>query len=305
LSGKVDLKTFRKAIQGDRPVLTAELTIKREFTADDVLQQAQALSKYVDALQVTDNPYGWTQMSAVAASSILLHNEIDAIPIITCRDRNRIALKSDLLGLRALGVTSIILTRGHRVPEYHEVQGATVFDTTGMELLSMAEEIRKATDLGPKREFFIGTGARAFRPKRNWVAESLRTRSEAGAQFMQTQLCFNADILRRYMHMLVEQKMTWNYSVMVSLTPLPSAETARWIKKNMTDSLIPEKVIDRLEAAEDPRQEGIDICADLMREIVEIPGVSGINLMTTGDSEALGQALNASGLAGKQGGEDT
>ena len=298
------MKTFLNAIQGDRPVLTAELTIKREYTAENVLQQARELSKYVDAVQVTDNPYGWTQMSAVAAASVLLHHEIDAIPIITCRDRNRIALKSDLLGLRALGVTSIILTRGHRVPEYHEIQGTTVFDTIGLELLTIAEEIRHATDLGPKRDFFIGTGARAFRPKRNWIAESLRARSEAGAQFMQTQLCFNADTLRRYMRMLVEQKMTWNYSVMVSLTPLPSAETARWIKKNMADSLIPKPVIERLEQADDPRQEGIRICAELMQEIVEIPGVSGINLMTTGDSEAITEALQASGLAANGNDED-
>ena len=122
---------------------------------------------------------------------------------------------------------------------------------------------------------------------------------------MQTQLCFNADTLRRYMRMLVEQKMTWNYSVMVSLTPLPSAETARWIKKNMADSLIPKHVIERLEQADDPRQEGIRICAELMQEIVEIPGVSGINLMTTGDSEAITEALQASGLAANGNDEDT
>ena len=156
------------------------------------------LSQHVDAVQVTDNPYGWAQMSAVAASAILLHHEMDAIPILTCRDKNRIALKSDLLGLRALGVSSVLLTRGHRVPDKHEVQAATVFDTTGPELIAMAEEIRQDTDLGPKRDFLIGTGARAYRPKRSWTAESLKARAAAGARFMQTQLCFNMDILRRY-----------------------------------------------------------------------------------------------------------
>ena len=299
------MKTFREAIQDDRLALTAELTVKRVFTADDVLEQARQLSRYVDAVQVIDNPYGWTQMSAVAAASVLLHHDIDAIPIVTCRDRNRIALKSDLLGLRALGVSSIILTRGQPVPVFHEVQGKTVFDTTGLELVEMAEEIRQATDLGPKRDFLIGTGARVFRPKRSWKAESLRSRSEIGAQFMQTQLCFNMDMLRRYMHMLVELKITWNYSVVVTLTPLPSAETARWIKKNMADSLVPKPLIERLEEAEDPRQEGIDICAELMHEIAEIPGVSGINLMTTGDPEAICAAFEASGLAANAGGEDT
>jgi methylenetetrahydrofolate reductase (NADPH) len=291
------LKTFRQAIQGDRLALTAELTIKREHTADDVLDQARSLSKYVDAVQVTDNSYGWAQMSAVAVSSVLLHNDIDAIPILTCRDRNRIALKSDLLGLRAMGVSSIILTRGNPVPEFHEVKAASVFDTTGRELIELAEEIKHATDLGPKRDFLIGTGARAFRPKRSWQAESLRARAAAGSQFMQTQISMNMDILRRFMHMLVEHKLTWDYSVVISVTPLPSAETARWVKKNMTDSLIPKPIIERLEDSADPVQEGINICAETMQEIAEIPGVSGINLMTTGDPEAIIATLEASGLA--------
>jgi methylenetetrahydrofolate reductase (NADPH) len=299
------LKTFRKAIQNDQLALTAELTIKREFTAEDVLNQASALSEYVDAVQVTDNPYGWAQMSAVAVSSVLLHNEIDAIPILTCRDRNRIALKSDLLGLRAMGVSSIILTRGHPVPEFHEVQAASVFDTTGRELIGMAEEIKHATDLGPKRDFLIGTGARVFRPKRSWQAESLKARAAAGSQFMQTQICYNMDILRRFMHMLVEQKLTWDYSVVVSVTPLPSAKTARWIKKNMTDSLIPKLIIERLDDAEDPESEGIDICVETMREIAGIPGVSGINLMTTGDPDTILSALKAYGVAAGEVGEDT
>jgi methylenetetrahydrofolate reductase (NADPH) len=299
------LKTFKEAIRGGELALTAELTIRREFTAGDVLAQAQRLSKFADAIQVTDNPYGWTQMSAVAAASVLLHHDIDAIPILTCRDRNRIALKSDLLGLRAMGVSSIILTRGHRVPGYHEIQAATVFDTTGRELIAMGEEIRQETDVGPRRDFLIGTGARVFRPKRNWTAESLKSRAAAGARFMQTQLCFNIDTLRRYMYMLVERKVTWDYSVVVSVTPLPSAETARWLKKNMADSLIPKHVIERLEQAADPELEGVRICAESMQEIAEIPGVSGINLMTTGDPDLLAAAFEASGLASGPGGGDT
>lgn len=299
------MKTFRKAIQGDQLALTAELTIKREFTADDVLQQARDFSRYVDAVQVTDNAYGWAQMSAVSVCSVLLHHDIDAIPILTCRDRNKIALKSDLLGLRAMGVNSILLTRGYPVPEFHEVQGTSVFDTTGRELIRMAEEIKQATDLGPKRDFLIGTGARAFRPKRSWQAELLRAKAASGAEFLQTQICYNINALRRFMHMLVTLKLTWDYSVVVSVMPLPSAKTARWIKENMTDSLIPQPVINRLEEAVDPEREGIELCVETMQEIAQIPGVSGINLMTSGDPDALLATLEAYELARKSGDEDT
>jgi 5,10-methylenetetrahydrofolate reductase len=109
-------------------------------------------------------------------------------------------------------------------------------------------------------------------------------------------LCFNLDILRQYMKCLVETRMTWKYSVMVSLTPLPSATTATWLKKNLSDSRIPKAVITRLEQASDPEREGIEICAELMQEISEIPGVSGVNLMTTGNPELLCEAVKASGL---------
>ncbi len=292
------MRTFREAVQGEKFAITAELTLKRESIKDDVLHQADILGPLVDGIQVTDNPWSWVQMSAVSAASILIHHGIDPIPIFTCRDRNRIALQSDLIGLRALGVTSVLLMRGHRVPEDHVLPATTVFDTTGRELIAMASDLGEDETLGPGRAFFIGIGARAFRPNRGWRAESLTERANAGARFLQTQLCFNMDILRHYMKRFVEAKLTWNYSVMVSLSPLPSAQTAKWLKENMSDSRIPESIIQRLEDARDPQREGIEICAGLMREISEIPGVSGVNLMTTGNAQSIPAAIEASGLRG-------
>ncbi len=108
------MRTFREAVQGEKFTLTAELTLTRTSTGDEVRRQADVLARYVDAIQVTDNPYAWVQMSAVSAAAILLGHGIDPVPILTCRDRNRIGLHSDLLGLRALGVESVLLMRGRR-----------------------------------------------------------------------------------------------------------------------------------------------------------------------------------------------
>ncbi len=292
------MKTFREAVQGPQFSISAELTLERSSTADGIRRQADVLGRYVDGIQVTDNPYAWVQMSALSAAAILIEHGVDPIPVLTCRDRNRIALQSDLLGLQALGVTSLMLMRGHRVPGKHAVPASTVFDLTGRELIALAASLGEEVSVGPDRGFFIGTGAKAFRPGKRWRAESLAARAAAGARFIQTQLCFNMDILRQYMQRFVEARLTWSYSVMVSLTPLPSAETARWVKENMSDSRIPEALIERLEDAKDPEQEGIRICAELMREIAEIPGVSGVNLMTTGDPRAIPAAIEASGLRG-------
>lgn len=282
------MNPFREAVQGETFAISAELTVAKESTADDIRRQADALAGLVDGIQVTDNPYAWVQMSALAASTILAEHGCDPVPIMTCRDRNRIALRSDLEGLQAVGVRNVMLMRGHRVPKDHPVPASTVFDLTGQELIALA------ASLGG--DLFIGTGARLFRPGPRWEAESLTRRAAAGARFLQTQFCFNMEILRRYMDRFIAAGLDRDYSILVSLTPLPSATTARWVKKHLSDSRIPAEVIQRLEDAADPEQEGISICAELMQQISETPGVSGVNLMTTGDPAALRATIKASGL---------
>lgn len=282
------LGKFKRAVCGDTFAIAAELTLKRDSTAGDVLSQAETLGRWVDGIQVTDNPYGWVQMSALSAAAILTEQGFDPVPVLTCRDRDRLALESDLLGLGALGVTSLMLMRGHRVPKDHAVPATTVFDLAGRELISLATSLDS--------EFFIGTGARMFRPGPRWRADSLTARSEAGACFVQTQLCFNMKIIRQYMQRFVAAGLDRKFSVMVSLSPLPSATTANWVRKNMSDSRIPAALIKRLENANDPAREGIEICAELMREISTVSGVSGVNLMTTGDPGAIPAAIRASGL---------
>lgn len=283
----MSLNRFCDAPASGRLAFLAELTVRRESTANDVRLQADRLAPWVDGIQVTDNPYAWVQMSSLSLAAILLEHGIDPVPIVTCRDRNRLALHGDLLGMQALGVSSLMLMRGHRVPQNHSVRASTVFDLTGRELIGLAASLD---------DLYIGTGARVFRPNRGWRAESLAARVTAGARFVQTQLCFNVEMLRYWMRRLVATGLTERCAVMVSLSPLPSAETARWVKENMGDSRIPAAVIERLADAADPEQEGIDLCAELIREISEIPGVAGVSLLTTGNPEAIPEAIRRSGL---------
>lgn len=290
------MNTFQGAIRAGRLALSAELTLARESTAADVARQAALFRDRVDGVQVNDNPLAWVHMSALAASSLLLAEGVDPVPILTCRDRNRIALHSDLLGLRALGASSVILTRGRRVGKKHALHASTVFDLTGRELIAMAAALNEDEALAETPGLLLGTGAKVYRARRGWAAESLLARAEAGAEFAQTQLCFNVSLLRQWMQRLVEAKLTWRYSVIVSVTVLPSVATARWVKENLPDSKVPEPLIRRLEQATDPEREGIAICAETMREIAEVPGVSGINLMTTGSPEQLAAAIDDSGL---------
>lgn len=284
---------FSTKIAGHALTLSAELTVRRESTADDVRRQVDSLAPWVDAVQATDNPYAWVQMSALTAAALVLEQGVDCVPILTCRDRNRDALRSELLGLRALGASSVLLARGPQVPKEHPLRAATVFDLSGQELIALA------TALGDEfhdEGFFIGTAASVFRPRQRWRAEALVARADIGARFMQTQVCFNVDLLRAYMERLCAVGLDQRLAVVVALSPIPSAETARWMQQKMRDIRIPDSLIQALEAASDPRHEGIRLCAEAMREVADIPGISGISLMTTGDPEAIIEAIEASGL---------
>lgn len=283
---------YRQALQGDRIALSAELSLKRASDAGTVAEQAALFRDRVDGVQVQDNPLAWVHMSPLAAASLLRAEGVDPVPMLTCRDRNRIGLLSDLLGLRALGVESVLLGRGRRVGRRHALHASTVFDMTGRELIAMAAE------LGEEGEapFFIGAGAKARRTRPDWNADSLNAKAEAGAQFLLTQLCFNVDLLRHWLDALVRHRLTWRFSVVVSLAVFPSAETARWVKSHMTDSKIPAAVLRRLDAAPDQRAEGIALCAEAMRAVAALPGVSGIHLMSMGEPRAMAEAIDAAGL---------
>jgi methylenetetrahydrofolate reductase (NADPH) len=287
------VRRFRQAVTGDGLALSVDLALKRDSGAAAVREQAALFRDRVHGIQVQDNPLAWVHMSPLAAASLLLAEGMDPVPQLTCRDRNRIGLMSDLLGLQALGVESLLLGRGRRVGKRHALHASTVFDMTGRELISLGAGLGEETG----RPFFIGCGAKARRVKANWTADALAARGEAGAEFLQTQLCFNVDLLSAWLDALVEARLTWRFSVVVSLAVFPSAQTARWVKERMTDSKIPRAVIERLEAAEDEGAEGIALCAETMQAVAGLPGVSGIHLLSMGDPEPMAAAIDASGLA--------
>jgi len=291
------LKTFRKGLQGDRPALTAELSMRNAPTADGVLRQAEILAASVDGIQLGSDGPAAEQASPLALASLLLRNGIDPIPRLNCRDANRIALQSELLGLRALGVTSLIIDRDGRGPDDDDSPTRPVHDVSRRELIATAAALNEEEWASMEHEFVIGTETDIGATQGDWNTEALLARAGAGARFMQTAVCFNTDMLREFMARLVEDKITWQYSVMVTLAPLPSAQFARRLAERNPLAELPSAIIERLESAADEQQEGIGICAEMMRDIARIPGVSGFNLLTCGRPEAVLAVIEQSGAA--------
>lgn len=287
------MKTFREATRTRRFALTAQLKLAEDTERESVVKQAATLSPVVDAIQVTDNPNGSVHISPLVVSSLLLEQGIDPVLHLTCRDRNNIALRSDLLGARALGVNSLLIHRGDELATSYRPKTKEVYE------IGSAALIQAGLKLGVEHkspEFYMGAVVTAFNPKSDWQAKSLVAKADAGARFLQTQMCFDMNVLRRYMERLTAQRLTHRTHLIVSVAVLRSGESARWLRDNLRGSVVPQNIIRRLEQASDPEQEGIRLCAEILQEMKEVPGVSGANIVTPGDIATIPAAISAAGL---------
>jgi methylenetetrahydrofolate reductase (NADPH) len=290
------LKRFQDAIRNRPFTVTADLALDRATNANGIRNQARLLGPLVDALQVPDAHDGRLQMSGLAAASILLGEGVDPLVHLTGRDRNRIALENDMLGLGVLGVTSLLLTRGEELPPGYKPPTRQVLELSGEDLVTTAVQLGEDESIPAAPEFCVGTAATVFAPKKGWRPKSLLTRVDAGVAFIQTQVCFNMKALERYMAHLVDSRLTWRCAVIVSLAILPDAAAARVMRHHLHGTVMPEKVVQRLAQAADPEREGIRLAAEKIQRLREIPGVSGVNLMTPGSPELIVETIKSAGL---------
>jgi len=287
------LKTFREASRNQDFTVSANLELTQKTTRESIVAQAKILGPVVDAIQVTDSPNGAIHISALAASALLVQQGVDPITYMTCRDRNKIALRNDLLGAKALGITSLIIQRGHKLHDDYKPKTRQVFDFDNKALINAAAGVdQEGSDDG----FYIGAVITAFNPRTGWQAKSLTTKADTGARFLQTQICFDMDLLRRYMAFLVALRLTHRVRIIVSLATLPSAEMAKWVRDSVRGSVMPDAVIRRFEQASDPEREGIRLCVEFIREIQGIPGIDGVNIVAAGDVATIPAAVRAAGL---------
>ena len=295
------MKRFEDALRNRSFTVTADLALDRSTDAANLRDQARLLGPLVDAIQVPDAHDGRLQMSGLAAASILLSEGIDPLVHLTGRDRNRIALENDMLGLGAMGVTSLLLTRGEELPSGYKPPTRQVLEMSGEDLVTTAALLGEDESIPAVEGFCIGTAATVFAPKSAWKPKSLLARVDAGVGFIQTQVCFNMKALQRYMTHLVDSRLTWRCAVIVSLAVLPDAASARVLRHHLHGTAMPAKVVQRIAQAADPEQEGIRLAVEKIQRLREIPGVSGVSLSTPGPQELIVEAIRAAGL---EGGED-
>lgn len=290
-------------MRSEELTLTAELALGPQQNSEEMLEQARTLAAAVDAVQIPDHRHARPHMSNIAVAALLLQQGIDPVVQMNCRDRNRVALQSDILGAQALGANNLLLLRGSKFPEDHRPKSTGVFDVGAIDLIATAAAIRDGevfadTKSAGAPDLYLGTIATAFNPADNWEPEKLTSKADAGAQFIQLQVCFDTELLRAYMAKIVASKLTWRLQTLVGLAVFPSAEAARELRQVRPDSVIPPALVKRLAQAADPEAEGVQICAEMLHEIAAIPGLSGVTLVTPGEAATIPAAIHASEIRG-------
>jgi methylenetetrahydrofolate reductase (NADPH) len=295
-SASAALRTFRDAVRHQDFAVSAEIYLRPETDAAALKLQAGVLKNHVDGILLTDNQYGKLHMSTIAAAGILLGIGVDPVVQLSSRNRNRIALVSDLLGAAAIGVTSLLLVAGEKAPEGFRPRPKRVLDLSAADLIRTAKTINKDEKLLSRPEFLIGGAVTPVMPRPNWKPKKLLEKIDAGAAFLLTHLCMDLELLRRYARYLVDHKMIRRTGVIVSVAILESSADATWLRDNRPNVMLPDAILERLDAAQDPAAEGIRICGETIAALRKIPGIDGVNVMASRDLKTIPAALAAAGI---------
>jgi methylenetetrahydrofolate reductase (NADH) len=300
-----DTSALARALAGGRFVVTAELAPPVATDPAAFIARAKPLKGVATAVNVTDGAGAKAHLSSIAAARFLIDNGIEPILQMTCRDRNRIALQSDLIGAVALGVRNVLVLTGDDPKLGDQPEAKPVFDLDSRALIETANRMRREHKLPPGTEIkgafelLLGAADLPVDPPPGWMPKSLVAKADAGADFIQTQFCMDVAVVKRYAARLIELGLAPRLAVLIGVAPIPSARSARWMKERLFGTIIPDAVVTRLDQAQDARREGVRICAELMQQLAEIPGIAGAHVMAPQNPSSIPVTIAEAGVAGK------
>ncbi len=299
--------SFEKALTSGLPVVTCEIATGDSANPEDVRRRARLVREHVDAVNVPDNTAGVVHMAALATSAILVAEGIDPIMHTTCRDRNRMALQSDLLGASALGIHNILCLTGDHMVHGDHPQAKPVFDLDSIQLVALAHHLTtegrylSGRPIDPPPRLFAGTTENPFAPPYDFRPLRLQKKIEAGARFVQTQIIFNVERFRTFMARVCDLGLDRRAPILAGVAPLRSARAAIYMRDHVPGMDVPEALVKRMEAVGTDRtrreEEGLKICCEIIEQVRGISGIAGFHLMPIHWEAAVAEIVSRSGLA--------
>ena len=304
LPGHTSPGRFERVLRAGHFAVTAEIAPPDSADPADVYERAALFDGYVDAINATDSSGANCHMSSMGICSLLTRRGYAMILQQSCRDRNRIAMQGDILGAAAMGVCNILCLSGDGVQSGDHPEAKPVFDMDSISALGMVRHMRdeqqflsgRAISAPPR--LFLGGAANPFAPPLDFRPHRMAKKIAAGAQFIQTQYCFDIERMKTFMAQVRDMGLLEKAYVLAGVGPLASAKAAEWIRKNVAGVHIPDEVIKRLAGAEDQKQEGVNLCIDLIEQVREIEGVSGAHIMAYRMEDRIGEIVTRSNALG-------
>jgi methylenetetrahydrofolate reductase (NADPH) len=295
---------LERVLRSGRFAVTAELNPPDSADPQAVYDRALVLASVCDAINATDASGANVHMSSVGVCALLTRAGYEPVMQVSCRDKNRIAIQGDLLGAAAMGVHNLLCLTGDGVQVGDQPESKPVFDLDSISLLRTARILRdearflSGRELEAPPKFFLGAAANPFVPPLDFRPLRLAKKVEAGAEFVQTQFCFDLNLMRRYMAVVRDLGLHERVFILAGVGPLRSARTAEWLRARVPGVVIPDEVIQRLRSvpAERQREEGKRMCVEIIQELMEIEGVSGVHVMAYRQEELVAEIIEESGL---------
>lgn len=289
--------------------LTGELGPPKSADKNDIIEKANSLKGYVDASNITDNQTAIARMSSIASGVISLEQGLEPVIQITTRDRNRLAIQSDVLGAAALGIKNILCLSGdHQIFGNHPTS-KNVFDIDSIQLINMLYKMREEQQFecgdmiqngkkGPVVEpkIFIGAAANPFAEPLDFRVMRLEKKIKAGADFIQTQVIYDMERFKQWMEEVKQKKLHEKVFILAGITPLKSAKMAKYMKDNVSGISFTDDIIKRMDEAEDQKAEGIQIALEQIEEMKSMEGVHGVHLMAIGGEKSVPSIVEKAGL---------
>lgn len=316
LNGYKSGSNLEKVLRAGHFAVTGELGPPQNADADHIREKAKYLKGVVDAVNITDNQTAVVRMSSIGAALVAIDEGLEPVMQMTCRDRNRLAMQADFLSAFALGVRNMLALTGDHQSFGNHPTAKNVHDLDSLQLLQMLRGLREERKFqcgeaikGAEPRFFIGAAAAPDAGPTEWRPYRLGKKVKAGADFIQTQLVFNIETFKVYMEKVRELGLHEKVYILAGVGPLKGPGMARYMRDSVPGISMPDHIIDRMTHATDGipteekaarqqawRDEGIKICTELIQQVREIEGVSGVHVMAIEWEEAVKPIVEGAGL---------